>query len=92
MANSQQTLPWYLLSIRGTLAPATLEAARQTHNSTAGASANVAAARAMGEADLQHALPGGVDARAGVLYIPLARALRAERAHRGCGARDDTVG
>ena len=51
-AAQQQTLPWYLLSIRGTLAPATLESARQLHNSTAGATENVAAARALG--DLSH--------------------------------------
>ena len=30
-------LPLYLLAIRGTLAPATLDAARDVHNATAGA-------------------------------------------------------
>jgi hypothetical protein len=48
----------YLLSIRGTLAPATLEAARTIHNETARAPANVAAARALG--DLSH-----------MVYVPL---------------------
>lgn len=49
----EQTLPTvYLLAIRGTLAPSTVEAARNIHNETAGAPANVAAARAMG--DLSH--------------------------------------
>ena len=70
MDNSQQSLPWYLLSIRGTLAPATLEAARQTHNSTAGAPANVAAARAMG--DLSHMVyvpAGGPGAEPGEFLI-----------------------
>jgi hypothetical protein len=44
--------PFYLLAIRGTLKPATLEAARTLHNSTAGAPANVAAAKSLG--DLSH--------------------------------------
>lgn len=48
----------YLLSIRGTLAPKTLEAARSVHNQTAGAPANVAAARSLG--DLSH-----------MVYVPL---------------------
>ncbi len=51
-ANGPQNLPWYLLTIRGELAPATLEDARQVHNSTAGAPQNVAAAQALG--DLSH--------------------------------------
>jgi quinol monooxygenase YgiN len=42
----------YLLSIRGTLAPSSLEAARNIHNQTAGAPASVAAARGLG--DLSH--------------------------------------
>jgi len=42
----------YLLTIRGTLKPKTLEAARSAHNEAAGAPANVAAARALG--DLSH--------------------------------------
>jgi hypothetical protein len=45
-------MPIYLLAIRGTLAPETLEAARKIHNETAGAPANVAAARSLG--DLSH--------------------------------------
>src|SRR5258708_33691486 len=42
----------YLLSIRGTLAPKTLEAGRALHNQTAGDPQNVAAARSLG--DLSH--------------------------------------
>src|SRR6187455_2221313 len=42
----------YLLAIRGTLAPATLEEARAIHNETAGAPQNVEAARSLG--DLSH--------------------------------------
>jgi len=38
-----------LLSIRGTLAPPTLEAARKIHNETAGAPANIAAAQSLGD-------------------------------------------
>jgi hypothetical protein len=45
-------MPIYLLAIRGTLAPKTIEDARKTHNETAGAPANVAAARSLG--DLSH--------------------------------------
>ena len=48
----------YQLSIRGKLAPQTLEAARNLHNQTAGAPANVAAARSLG--DLSH-----------MVYIPV---------------------
>ena len=48
----EAALPLYLLTIRGQLKPATLEAARAVHNATAGAPANVAAARALG--DLSH--------------------------------------
>jgi len=48
---TQATSP-YLLAIRGALAPTTLEAARAVHNETAGAPANVEAARTMG--DLSH--------------------------------------
>jgi hypothetical protein len=46
------TLQLYLLSIRGTLAPATLEEARLIHNQTAGAPESIAAARSLG--DLSH--------------------------------------
>jgi quinol monooxygenase YgiN len=49
---SQSAFPIYLLSIRGTLAPANLEAARQVHNQTAGNPQGVATARALG--DLSH--------------------------------------
>lgn len=48
--NEQMTM--YLLSIRGTLAPSSLEEARVLHNSTAGAPESVAAARSLG--DLSH--------------------------------------
>ena len=42
-------LSLFLLSIRGTLASPTLEAARKLHNSTAGAPANIAAAKSLGD-------------------------------------------
>jgi hypothetical protein len=58
MPETNQTLPLYLLAIRGTLAPSTLEAARSIHNATAGAPANVAAAQSLG--DLSH-----------MVYVPL---------------------
>jgi quinol monooxygenase YgiN len=48
----------YLLSIYGKLAPKTLEAARALHNQTAGAPANIAAAKSLG--DLSH-----------MVYVPL---------------------
>jgi quinol monooxygenase YgiN len=48
-ATNPAALQLYLLSIRGTLAPATLEAARILHNQTAGAPESVAAARALGD-------------------------------------------
>lgn len=48
----------YLLSIHGQLAPKTLESARVIHNETAGAPANVAAARSLG--DLSH-----------MVYVPI---------------------
>ena len=48
----------YLLAIHGQLAPKTLEAARAIHNETAGAPANVAAARSLG--DLSH-----------MVYVPI---------------------
>jgi quinol monooxygenase YgiN len=47
-----QNRPTYLLAIHGTLKAKTLEAARSTHNETAGAPPNVAAARSLG--DLSH--------------------------------------
>ena len=53
-----QALERYLLSIRGTLAPPTLEAARKIYNETAGAPQNIAAARSLG--DLSH-----------MVYVPL---------------------
>lgn len=48
----------YLLTIRGTLSPATLEEARQVHNQTAGNPAGVVAAQALG--DVSH-----------MVYVPL---------------------
>jgi hypothetical protein len=58
MTGTKQELERYLLSIRGTLSPQTLEAARKVHNETAGAPQNVAAARSLG--DLSH-----------MVYVPL---------------------
>jgi quinol monooxygenase YgiN len=56
---STQATRLYLLAIRGTLAPPTLEEARLLHNRTAGAPQNVAAARALG--DLSHMVYVPVD-------------------------------
>ena len=42
-------LPLFLLTIRGTLAPATLDAARKVHNQTAGNPAGIAAAQSLGD-------------------------------------------
>ena len=53
----------FLLAIRGTLAPATLEAARNVHNSTAGAPENIAAVRSLG--DLSHMVYVPVEAPQG---------------------------
>lgn len=47
-----QNMSLYLLSIEGTLAPTTLEGARDIHNQTAGSAAGVAAAQSLG--DLSH--------------------------------------
>jgi hypothetical protein len=58
MSSSHSNGAMYLLGIRGTLAPASVEAARKIHNSTAGAPENVKAARALG--DLSH-----------MVYVPL---------------------
>ena len=56
--SNKTDLSLYLLSIRGTLASPNLEAARDLHNQTAGAPANVAAAQSLG--DLSH-----------MVYVPL---------------------
>ena len=48
----------FLLTIRGTLAPATLQEARTVHNQTAGAPANIAAAQSLG--DVSH-----------MVYVPM---------------------
>src|SRR5262245_10014773 len=58
LPETNQTLPLYLLAIRGTLAPSTLEAARSIHNATAGAQANAAAAQSL--VDFSH-----------MVYVPL---------------------
>src|SRR5438552_9315221 len=60
MSHSQEQI--YLLTIRGTLAPTSLEAARQVHNQTAGAPDGVAAARSLG--DLSH-----------MVYVPVNKEL-----------------
>ena len=54
--NDQLTL--YLLTIRGTLSPDTLESARKVHNQTAGDPAGVAAAKSLG--DVSH-----------MVYVPM---------------------
>jgi hypothetical protein len=59
MSETKETMSLYLLAIRGTLAPSSLEAARIIHNETAGAPPNVAAARSLG--DLSH-----------MVYVPAA--------------------
>ena len=51
-------LTLYLLTIRGTLSPDTLEAARKVHNQTAGDPAGVAAAKSLG--DVSH-----------MVYVPM---------------------
>jgi hypothetical protein len=51
-------LSLYLLAIRGTLSPATLEEARKVHNQTAGDPAGVAAAKSLG--DVSH-----------MVYVPM---------------------
>lgn len=51
-------LTLFLLTIRGTLAPATLDAARKVHNQTAGNPAGVAAAQSLG--DVSH-----------MVYVPM---------------------
>lgn len=60
MPGGKQAMETYLLAIRGTLSPATLEAARAIHNDTAGAPPNIAAAQALG--DLSH-----------MVYVPTER-------------------
>jgi quinol monooxygenase YgiN len=59
----------YVLSIPGTLAPSTLEAARKVHNETAGAPANVAAARSLG--DLSHMVYAPVQPNGGSNFLIL---------------------
>src|SRR5215212_4613434 len=61
----------YLLTIRGTLAPASVEDARTLHNQTAGAPESIAAARALG--DVSHMVyapvPPAEDGPGEVLFI-----------------------
>ena len=57
MSNESNTI--YLLSIYGSLKPASLEASRSIHNQTAGAPESVAAARALG--DLSHMVHVPID-------------------------------
>jgi hypothetical protein len=57
----------FLLTIRGTLAPPSLEAARQVHNQTAGAPEGVAAARSLG--DLSHMVYVPANLGYGELFI-----------------------
>lgn len=69
-ANEGQTLQTYLLSIRGVLAPATLEEAREIHNSTAGAPQSVAAAQSLGDlSHMVHVPAGGPGADPGEFLI-----------------------
>ena len=60
MSHSHEQI--YLLTIRGTLAPPSLEAARQVHNQTAGDPNGVAAAKSLG--DLSH-----------MVYVPVNKEL-----------------
>ena len=64
-----QDMSFYLLSIRGKLKPATLEAARALHNSTAGAPANVAAARSLGDVSHMVYVPADHNGAAGEFLI-----------------------
>jgi len=57
----------FLLTIRGTLTPPSLEAARQMHNQTAGAPEGVAAARSLG--DLSHMVYIPANQEYGELFI-----------------------
>src|SRR5258705_4821856 len=59
----------FLLTVRGTMAPGTLEEARELHNRTAGAPPGVAAARSLG--DLSHNVYAGMadEHRGELLFI-----------------------
>jgi len=67
MTDQNSTL--YLLTIPGKLAPKTLEAARQVHNESAGAPANVAAARSLGDLSHMVYVPAGEASPAGDFLI-----------------------
>ena len=64
-----QALQLSLLSIRGTLSPDTLEAARALHNGTAGAPESVAAARSLGDLSHMVYVPTGQEGAAGEFLI-----------------------
>jgi hypothetical protein len=69
-AVSINTMTVYLLSIRGTLLPATLEEARQVHNMTAGNPAGVEAAKSLGDlSHMVHVPIGTADAGASEFLI-----------------------
>jgi len=69
MSNTSD-LSLYLLSIRGTLASPTLEAARTLHNQTAGAPANIAVAQSLGDVShMVHVPLGGAGKDAGEFLI-----------------------
>jgi len=59
----------YLLSILGTLAPKTIEAARLAHNQTAGLPDNIAAARALGDLSHMVYVPFGPASESGQFLI-----------------------
>ncbi len=91
----------YLLSIRGILALKTLEAARAVHNETAGAPANVAAARALGDLSHMVYVPMEHEGHHGneflildqrILQLPLPGAFRPERSDNRRGARPGPIG
>jgi hypothetical protein len=61
----------YLLAIRGTLLPSSLEEARVVHNATAGAPASVAAAWALGDLSHMVYVPAGPPAAGGGEFLIL---------------------
>lgn len=63
--------PIFLLSIQGTLAPPSLEAARVLHNQTAGAPASVAAARSLGDLSHMVYVPTGAQGAGEFLILDL---------------------
>jgi hypothetical protein len=59
----------YLLTVRGRTVASTLDAARDTHNSTAGAPPSVAGARALGDLSHNVYVPAGAEHQGEVLFI-----------------------